>query len=383
MLGARPAWDRTTRVVEIAVLAVTAVAVAVGLVLPFTDGESVFAVLAGAFSAVGLVALRRWPAVALTAVALAPVAAAVGGEQPTGAWSIAVFVAFLLTLRHLPGLLVGGIVAVANLLAVTLHEGGVSFEQPAASIAAVCGLAGASLGSALRAQGRYTRELEGRARDAIATRRADVERSVAEERLRIARDLHDSIGHEIAVVSMHLGTAEVRLPADAHESRASLDAAREAVRAVLDETQQVLRVLRVGDDHALAPTPGHAQIDRLVESTRDAGLRIDATVSGMERPLPLDVSLAAYRIVQETLTNAHRHSAGALTLKVEVGDRVLIESVNVRASRSVAPFGGHGLTGMRERAESVDGTVDWWVENSLFWMRAELPAMPARDESAA
>jgi len=380
MLGARPAWDRTTRVVEIAVLAVAAIAAAVGLVLPFTDGESAFAVLAGALSAIGIVALRRAPALALTAVALAPVVAAAGGEQPTGAWSIAVFVAFLLALRHLPGLLVGGIIAAANLLAVTVYEGGVSFEQPAASIAAVCGLAGASLGSALRAQRRYTQELEGRTRDAIATRRADVERSVAEERLRIARDLHDSIGHEIAVVSMHLGTAEVRLPADAVEVRASLNAAREAVRAVLDETQQVLRVLRVGDDYALVPTPGHAQIDRLVESTRDAGLQIDATLSGLGRPLPLDVSLAAYRIVQETLTNAHRHSVGALTLKVEVGHRVLIESVNVRASHSEAPVSGHGLTGIRERAESVDGTVDWWVESSLFWMRAELPA---QDESAA
>ena len=384
MRDTRPAWDRATRVVEIVVFGVAGVAVAVGLVVPFTDGESVVAVLAGVLSTIGLVTLGRWPAVALTAAALAPIVAAAGGEQPTGAWSIAVFVAFLLALRHLPGLLVGAVMGAANLIAVAAYEGGVSFEQPAASIAAVCALAGASLGSGLRAQRRFADELEGRARDAIETRRADVERSVAEERLRIARDLHDSIGHEIAVVSMHLGTAEVLLPTDALEVRASLDAAREAVRAVLDETQQVLRVLRVGDaDDTLAPTPGHAQIARLVQSTRGAGLPIDATVSGLDRPLPLDVSLAAYRIVQEVLTNAHRHSTGTLTLKVEVGERVLIESVNVRASQSVAPVGGHGLTGMRERAESVDGTVDWWVENSLFWMRVELPAGTDQDERTA
>lgn len=369
------------RLAERVVLVVVLVALVVNLVAPLLqDGPVVPAVASGLLSALGVGLLRRRPVVALVVVSLAGIVASLGGADPTGAWSIAVFVAFLQSLRRLPAVLVGSVVGVTSAVAVALHEGQVSLERPTASIAAVCGVAAAAAGSAVRSNLRWRAELEGRAHDAIENRRAAVDRSVAEERVRIARDLHDSIGHHIAVVSVHLGTAQVTVSEDDGATRASLESARDAVRAVLVETQQVLRVLRRGDSPSdLEPPPDHAGVPALVASARSAGLVVDVTLRGLDRPLAPVVSTAVHRIVQEALTNALKHGGGQVSLRVEIAEAVLIEAANVRADGggpATGPDrpGGHGLIGMTERATSVGGRVEHWTEGRVFWLRAVLPA---------
>jgi signal transduction histidine kinase len=208
-----------------------------------------------------------------------------------------------------------------------------------------------------------------------------VNRSVAEERLRIARDLHDSVGHEIAVVNMYLGSAEVHLDHDRTAVESDLAAAQRSVKAVLREMQDILRVLRVGTDVAsLEPTPHHGRIVALIESFRAAGLTVDATLVGLSETLASNVSVAAYRITQEALTNSQKHGSGLVSLRVTVTatETVLIEVVNVRKAGTDdgLPVGrGNGLIGMRERAASVGGSIDIRTDEGMFRVTGYLPAV--------
>ncbi len=153
---------------------------------------------------------RPWPGLVL--VAAAPLVSSLCQWDPIAAWNLAVFSTFLLTLRVLPGLQAGLLVGVGNVVAVALATGGVSLQDPTASIAGMAAVAAAGAGSAIRGHRRYWSELEERTRQALETREAEARGRVAQERLRIARDLHDSVGHEVALVSMHLGALEVHLP---------------------------------------------------------------------------------------------------------------------------------------------------------------------------
>jgi signal transduction histidine kinase len=199
---------------------------------------------------------------------------------------------------------------------------------------------------------------------------------VAEERLRIARDLHDSVGHEIAVVSMHLGVAEVQLKANPDDASAALNAARTGVQSVLRETQEILQVLRVGEEAgSLAPTPDHSRVAGLVDSYREAGLEIDAQLSGFDHDLPRHTSTAVFRIVQEALTNAERHGQGLVSIRADItGQEAKIEVVNlVRADGQDTSGGGNGLVGMIERAESAGGHLAVSNDGRVFSVSARLP----------
>lgn len=375
-----PLWSRNGRVLERVTLVILALAITVEGITVAQAGLPLGGVLALVATIAGVVFCYRLPALGLALVAAAPLIAALLGWPPIANWSIACFAAFLLALRGMTGLLSGAVVAAANLSAVWIVVGTLSItDNPEASVSAFAALATASAGSAIRESRRYWRDLERRTADAIATREAAVDRSVAEERLRIARDLHDSVGHQIAVVNMHLGAADVHLPVNAHASRADLAAAQQGVQAVLRETQQILRVLRVsGEPDTLAPTPEHGRIPELIESYRAAGLTIEATVTGLQTELPLAVSAAAYRIAQEALTNAHRHGSGDVSVRVQVAPAgVTMEVVNLRrlgATGGASGGGGHGLVGMRERAASTGGQVQVREDARFFWLTATLPA---------
>jgi signal transduction histidine kinase len=148
------------------------------------------------------------PRVGLVLVAASPLAASLAGAEPIFFWSIACFAAFLFTLRGLPGLLTGIVIGAANLTAAGLASGSIAPSvDPGASIGAFVALVASAAGSAIVGHRKYWFELEQRTREAIATREAAVKRSVAEERVRIARDLHDSVGHKIAVVGDDLPAA--------------------------------------------------------------------------------------------------------------------------------------------------------------------------------
>lgn len=354
---------------------------AVAIVVEFVIAAiamNVAGLLSAAVVAAGLVVGYRYqPYAGLALVVASPLVAAGLGWIPIHNWSIACFAAFLFTLRGLPGSLTGISIGIANFAASSWAAGTLSVnDNPEASIAGGAALVAAATGSAIRGQRQYLAQIEQRTLDAIATREAAVDRSVAEERVRIARDLHDSIGHKIAVLSMHLGAAEVHLPDDAEAVASELQAARSDVQSVLRETQEILRVLRIGTETTtVTPTPDHGRIPGLVTAYRAAGGEVDAHLSGLDRPLGQSTSAATFRIVQEALTNAERHGVGVVSVHVDVADdAVSIEVVNLRRTDGVdTSGGGNGLVGMRERAESAGGSLDVHTDARLFSVRAHLP----------
>lgn len=331
-------------------------------------------------SAFGFAAVRWSPAVAVVLVAAAPILAALGDSDPTGTWNVALFTAFVVTARGLPAVPVALVVGAANFTAVGLSVDGVTLDHPVPSIAAVAAVAAAAAGSAVRGQRAYWAELAHSTREALSGRDAAVRQQVAEERLRIARDLHDTVGHEIAVVSMHLGAAEVQVPVGS-PARDHLEAAHSGVRSLLNETQEILQLLR-RDDDGTTDGASHTRIPELVETVRAAGVDLEAVLDDSDAPLPPQTSAAAYRITQEALTNAQRHGTGRIELRViRAGDTVTVETRNARAAAG-GPAGvddrptggGYGLVGMRERATAAGGRLDVAADDRTFTLRAVLPA---------
>ncbi len=188
-------------------------------------------------------------------------------------------------------------------------------------------------------------------------------RRVDEERLRIARELHDIVAHSMATISVQAGAAEHVLESNPAAALDALRAIRLASKDGLRELRAILNVLRQADESDPAqPAPGLAQLDTLVTGASKAGLPTMVRQEGTPWPLPAGVDLAAYRIIQESLTNAIRHAGQArATVSLCYGDSALTLEV-ADTGRGAAPVthgpsGGHGLIGMQERAASVGGSL--------------------------
>jgi signal transduction histidine kinase len=202
--------------------------------------------------------------------------------------------------------------------------------------------------------------------------------AVREERARIARELHDVIAHGMSVMVVQADAARHGLdPADG-ETRAALVAIERTGRESLCEMRRLLGLLRDGDESpaALQPQPGMTRVDALVQSVRQAGLPVDLRISGEARALPPGVDIAAYRIVQEALTNALRH-AGPARATVEIGYdereiRIRIADTG-RTNGTTRATGGNGLVGMRERALLYGGSFDAGRGPAGFVVAASLP----------
>jgi signal transduction histidine kinase len=315
----------------------------------------------------------RWPWPGLVLVAAGPLTASWSGADPLAVWSLAVFALFGLAWRGLPALPGGLLLGAANIATVSISGLRPDGWATLAVLSGVVALAASFGGAALRQHRMYWIELLARADDALATRDAEAERRVAEERLRIARDLHDVVGHEIALVSMNVGAAEVHLAEQPDAAKADLAAARARIKSVLAETQQVLTLLRQGAGQDAAPAAGLEQITNLVGSFRAAGLDIDAQIGELPSRADTATSAAAYRIAQEALTNAQRHGQGECSLRIAWDRQLLrIEATNRKAPNK--PGGpGLGLIGLRERAASAGGRIDVDEDESLFTLRATLP----------
>jgi signal transduction histidine kinase len=197
--------------------------------------------------------------------------------------------------------------------------------------------------------------------------------AVAEERTRIARDLHDSAGHALNVILVQAGAARLLSERDPTRARTSLETIEEVARETVGEIDRLVHVLREQNGvERVAPPIGLAALDTLVERHRAAGLDVEVRIEGEYRPLPRAVDQAAYRIVQEALTNAGRHGDARADLRLEFGPRALSLAVaNPVAGRPGQP--GHGIAGMRERAELLGGRLDATRTGGTFRVTAELP----------
>ncbi|MGA4850206.1 sensor histidine kinase [Streptomyces sp. G5(2025)] len=187
-------------------------------------------------------------------------------------------------------------------------------------------------------------------------------RTLLEERTTIARELHDVVAHHMSVVAIQAEAAPYRVENPPPELEQAFVTIRENAVAALTELRRVLGVVRAQDYEAPdAPQPTLADLDRLLDNVRDAGLTVDKVITGAVRELPQGVELSAYRIVQEALSNALRHAPGA-PARVEVGyvlGGLGLRIVNGPATGLVkaSPGAGHGITGMRERVTMLNGEM--------------------------
>jgi len=220
------------------------------------------------------------------------------------------------------------------------------------------------LGDSVRYRRAYYAGLEERAAQLERERDAQAQIAAAAERARIARELHDVIAHNVSVMVVQADGAAYAMGADPRRAREALAAISATGRQALAEMRALLGVLRrPGHDAAadLAPQPGLHQIGDLLDQARAVGLPVTCTVEGVPRPLPGGAALAAYRIIQESLTNVRKHGGPLATAAVTLryaGDRLEIEVADDGAGAAASTDGpGHGLTGMRERAGLYGGTV--------------------------
>ncbi|MGS0684840.1 sensor histidine kinase [Nakamurella sp. GG22] len=265
-----------------------------------------------------------------------------------------------------------------------------SHPRPVA-VAAICALA-IALADAVRNRRAYVAAVEERARRAEESMEEDARRRVADERLRIARELHDVLAHHIAVINVQAGVAGHLLDRKPEQAREALDHVREAARSVLSEMQAVVSVLRepgsAGDETPpQEPVPSLATVDELLDGFRSTGLIIDVVVSGAPVPLAGAVDLVAYRVIQESLTNVRKH-AGKADVVVRFDHRPGALELTVantgtgpdseRAGQRVGTTGGFGLLGMRERVSSVGGDFTAGpTEAGGFRVAVTLPIEPS------
>jgi signal transduction histidine kinase len=228
------------------------------------------------------------------------------------------------------------------------------------------------LGDLLRSRREHFAGLEERTRYLERTREEEARRRVAEDRLRIAQDLHDSVAHSMATINVQAGAAAHVVDRRPEAAKEALSAIQRASGDVLDELAAMLGLLRSSDDATdRSPTPGLEQVAQLVASTRQARLPVTLTVEGPIEAVNKPVATAAFRIVQESLTNVLRHAgdaAATVAIRASADGGLAVDIVDNGASsaRSAAAAVGSGgaggtgvgIRGMRERAEATGGVLD-------------------------
>lgn len=308
-------------------------------------------------TAAGLVVRRTAPLVAL-AVTAAALGAYLALQYPYGPVLFPLVVAVYSVAVRLPlrtSLLSCAVAAVVAFAPgwVTLAVSDLPAGLATAPVALAWLLAPWAVGTVVRVR----RELEVRAREEEARRRAD------DQRLRVAQEVHDVVGHALAVITMRAGVALHVLSRRPEQAQLALETIKQTSKEALDDLRGTLAVVRSsGQDeaHPLSPA-GMNQLDALIEVTSDAGLPVGMTVTGDRYVLPPAVDLAAYRIVQEALTNVLRHAAATqATVHVEYrpGELALEITDDGRGVEGEVVPEGHGITGMRERVAALAGTLE-------------------------
>ncbi|MBA3780105.1 MAG: sensor histidine kinase, partial [Chloroflexi bacterium] len=208
------------------------------------------------------------------------------------------------------------------------------------------------------------RRLRTREEDAEERRReqaADADRAVQAERTRIARELHDVVAHRVSLMTVQAGAAKTVALDDPQAALQAMEAVEHAGRQALDELRHLLGVLRpTGDEGSLVPQPGLADVPRLVDQFRAAGLDVSLQMADLPRGLPTRVDLSGYRIVQESLTNVLKHAGSKARTEVRVSaanGAVDVEVSDRGHAAAGLPGSGYGIVGMRERALLLGGSL--------------------------
>ena len=191
---------------------------------------------------------------------------------------------------------------------------------------------------------------------------AEAGRALAEERTRIARELHDVVAHRVSLMTVQAGAAKTVAADDPESAMSAMDAVEKAGRQALDELRHLLGVLRPEAElDGLGPLPGLGDIPRLVGQFKAAGLDVSLTMEGAETDLPARVDLSTYRIVQEALTNVLKHAGPSSRAEVRLSTdnrAVAIEVLDNGHGATILPGSGHGIAGMRERTLLLGGSLD-------------------------
>jgi signal transduction histidine kinase len=256
-------------------------------------------------------------------------------------------------------LVVGGLVVLAIGTVHTLVKPYAPLGLENLALAALGALAVAA-GDASRHRRAYLAEVEERARRAEGDREREARRRVTEERLRIARDLHDRVGHQLALINVQAGVAGHVLESQPGQARQSLAHIRQASRSALGELRDTIGLLRLpGQQEApTEPTVGLAALGELVASFRRSGLDVDEQVDGVVRPLAPAADVTAYRVIQESLTNVCKHAGTPFArLRLDFRPAALRITVDNDCTGSPAPDTGHGLVGMSERVAALGGDL--------------------------
>ncbi|MCL7423643.1 histidine kinase [Streptomyces sp. YS415] len=331
-----------------------------GLRTPDAPSIALMAVGAGA-----LVFRRRVPRTVLAvAGTLSVIESVTGDPRAPVAMSavVALYTVASTTDRHTAWRL--GLLTMTLLTGVAMLAGPLPwYAQENLAIFAWTGMA-ATAGDAIRSRRAFVDAIQERAERAERTREEEARRRVAEERLRIARDLHDVVAHHIALVNVQAGVAAHVMDKRPDQAKEALAHVREASRSALNELRATVGLLRQsGDPEApTEPAPGLHRLDELVGTFRSAGLQVEVARADQGTTLPAAVDLAAYRVIQEALTNVQKHAgnqAKAEVSVVRVGPQVEITVLDDGRHDDQAPpsGGGHGLLGMRERVTALRGTL--------------------------
>ncbi|MFF5705069.1 sensor histidine kinase [Streptomyces sp. NPDC012794] len=330
-------------------------------------------------SSLALLARRRHPAVTLAAVLLLGAAVNLTASVSPHFGLTPAIALYSVAVACRPSVVVCAALATAPLT--SLGQGGLPFD-PGVGLIANTGASLLVVTTGLMAK-RWQRETEAR-RILLA------ERAVADERRRIARELHDIVAHHITTMQLMAGGARANLAHDPGAAREALVILEDSGRMALGEMRQLLDVLRAGEEPETgppAPQPGAADLERIVTESRLAGMDTEFTVSGPARPLPPTVGLTVFRVVQEALTNARKHAGNAparvrLTYRpdevaVEVCDEGPGDGAARRTPGRPARQGGYGLIGMRERVALHGGTLEAAPrDDGGFRVAARLPVPP-------
>lgn len=337
---------------------------------------------------------RRWPRSILAVCVILFGAAALLGTVAPGvvlAIAIAMFGVATRSPRRATLMITAVTVVAVTVLSLLAAIGSV-FDPRTFQFAILIAFAAAA-GDATRFRHEFFREVTDRALRAEQTREAEAQRRVSEERLRIARDLHDAVAHQISVISLNAGVATTALETRPEKTREALANIRAASRSVLAEIGDLLEMLRSvdggeGEASVRSPQPGLDRVDQLADVFRDTGLEVGVRREGDLEAIPEPVGRIAYRVVQEGLTNAHKHGSGHRAHVLLAADaealRVVVTNPTHPDAASVTDTsgrGGHGLIGLRERVGAVRGTIDTGPTPGGYRLAATLPLTKTQEDA--